>query len=159
MIDPVIVGVISDTHGLIRPEAVQALQGSQLIVHAGDVGKPQILTALEAVAPVLAVRGNIDTGEWANELPFTRTIEVPGTRLYVIHNLDELNIDPGAAGFQGVISGHSHHPSIEWREGIMYLNPGSAGPRRFNLPVMVAKIEVIGKKLVPELIELKHQNG
>ncbi len=155
MAAPVLIGVISDTHGLLRPEAIQALQGSTRIIHAGDAGNPGVLKALQAIAPLTAVRGNVDAGGWANQLPISATIEISAARLFIIHNLDELTLNVKQEGFQGIISGHSHKPSIQWRDGILYLNPGSAGPRRFKLPVMVAQIEMVGNKLVPKFVELK----
>lgn len=148
-------GVISDTHGLLRPEAVQALKGSRLIIHAGDIGKPEILGTLQEIAPVVAVRGNVDKGAWAQALPTTQALEVGQAWLYVIHDLAGLDLQPGAAGFGAVIFGHSHQPSVEMRNGVLYLNPGSAGPRRFRLPVSLALIEVQGKLLRPHLIELQ----
>ena len=148
------IGVISDTHGLLRPTAVEALAGSALIIHAGDVGKPEILVALREVAPVVAVRGNVDRGAWAWELPEREVAEVGQVRLYVLHDLAMLDLDPVAAGFQAVISGHSHQPSIEHRDGVLYLNPGSAGPRRFTLPMSLALIRVEGTTLQPQLVEL-----
>jgi len=149
------IGIIADTHGLMRPEALEALQGSELIVHAGDVGGPLILEDLRAIAPVVAVRGNIDREHWAQALPEREAIEWAGISLYVIHDIKELALDPAAAGFSVVISGHSHRPSIRHRSGILLLNPGSAGPRRFNLPVSVALIEVQDGTVEPRLIELK----
>ncbi len=149
-----LIGVISDTHGLMRPEALEALAGSELIVHAGDIGKPQVLESLRAIAPVVAVRGNIDKGEWAQALPKFEIAEVARNLLYVVHDLNELDLDPGAAGFSAVVSGHSHQPSIRYRKGVLLLNPGSAGPRRFNLPVSVALIYVKDGKLEPRLIDL-----
>lgn len=149
------VGVIADTHGLLRPEALETLKGSDLIIHAGDVGKPEILETLQKIAPVFAVRGNVDTGNWAEVLPQTQAVEVGQTWIYVIHDPFDLDIEPGAAGFSAVIFGHSHQPSLETRKGVMFLNPGSAGPRRFRLPVSVAVIEVRGLKLRPQLIELE----
>lgn len=148
------IGVIADTHGLLRPEALEILKGSNLIVHAGDAGKPEVLEALQELAPVVAVRGNVDKGVWSQTLPLSQAIEVGQTWLYVLHDLFELDIDPGAAGFSAVIFGHSHRPSLETRKGVMYLNPGSAGPRRFHLPVSLAVIELTGKNLRPQLIEL-----
>ena len=136
------IGLISDTHGLLRPEAVRALAGCQLIVHAGDVGKPGILDDLRAIAPVVAVRGNIDEGEWAAQLPPTAVVTAKSARIYVIHDVHELDIDPAAAGFAIVVSGHSHKASREERSGVLYLNPGSAGPRRFRLPVALARLEL-----------------
>jgi len=151
---PLTVGVISDTHGLLRPEAVAALEGSDLIVHAGDVGDPEVLAPLRELAPVHAVRGNVDRGTWAEELPLDRVVEVGGHRLYVLHILDELDLDPAAAGFAAVIFGHSHRPHRERRDGVLYLNPGSAGPRRFRLPVTVARLSVSEQGLTAEIVEL-----
>ena len=148
------IGVISDTHGLLRPQALAALQGCQRIIHAGDMGRPEILMALDAIAPLTAVRGNVDRGAWAQALPATQAIQIGELLIYVLHDLNELDLDPAAAGFHAVVSGHSHQPSIEWREGVLYLNPGSAGPRRFRLPVCLAKIFVLGDQLEAELIEL-----
>src|SRR5437868_5509099 len=130
-----VVGVISDTHGLIRPQALDALRDSNLIIHAGDVGKPAVLDALSAIAPTHAVRGNVDTSDWAQGLPPTQHIRVGEHILFVLHNIAELDLDPAAAGFAAVIFGHSHMPAIETRQGVLFLNPGSAGPRRFKLPV------------------------
>jgi putative phosphoesterase len=137
-----VVGLISDTHGLLRPEAVRALVGSDLIIHAGDVGTPEILDALRAVAPVVAVRGNVDTGAWAAGLPETAVAEAGGTLLYVLHDLNELDLDPAAAGFGVVVSGHSHQPARAERGGVLFVNPGSAGRRRFKLPVTVARLDL-----------------
>ena len=148
------VGVISDTHGLLRPEATEALQGSKLIVHAGDVGNAEVLERLRAIAPTVAVRGNVDGGAWATALPVTEVVEVGRLRLYVLHELSGLDLDPKAAGFAAVISGHTHRPSAEVRNGVLYLNPGSAGPRRFSLPVAVAKLQVVGETLSHEILEL-----
>jgi putative phosphoesterase len=136
-------GVISDTHGLIRPEALELLAGCELIIHAGDIGKPDVLAELQAIAPVVAVRGNNDKGEWAKNLPETEVVEFAGLYLYVLHDLHELDLDPAAAGFRVVISGHSHRPEISHREEVLYLNPGSAGPRRFKLPNSLAFLEVV----------------
>ena len=148
------VGVISDTHGLLRPEATKALRGSKLIVHAGDVGNAEVLERLRAIAPTVAVRGNVDGGAWATALPVTDVVEVGRLRLYVLHELSGLDLDPKAAGFAAVISGHTHRPSAEVRNGVLYLNPGSAGPRRFSLPVAVAKLQVVGVSLSHEILEL-----
>jgi putative phosphoesterase len=148
------VGVLSDTHGLLRPEAVEALSGCDLLVHAGDVGKPEILGKLQSIAPVYAVRGNVDRGNWAAALPETQVVEVEGALLYVLHDLGELEIDPVAAGYQAVISGHTHQPLIEMRDGVLYLNPGSVGPRRFHRPVSLARLEVRGAALRAEIIFL-----
>ena len=149
------IGVISDTHGLVRPEAVAALRGSDLIVHAGDVGHPAVLEALRAVAPVVAVRGNNDHGAWAEKLSATEVVERAGVLLYVLHDLAELDIDLKAAGFHAVIAGHSHQPKLERREGVLYLNPGSAGPRRFKLPVALARVRIHAAGIDAELVELE----
>jgi len=150
----VIVGVISDTHGLLRDEAIQALAGSGRIIHAGDIGNPGILDALAKIAPVTAVRGNVDRDRWAGFLPLTESIELEGATVYVLHNLADLDLDPRTAGIQAVICGHSHQPLSEIRNGVLYLNPGSAGPRRFRLPVTLARLHVNGAKLRPELVPL-----
>src|SRR5689334_11946789 len=136
------VGLISDTHGLLRERAVEALQGSDVIVHAGDVGKPEILDRLKLIAPVFAVRGNVDTDAWAAQLPETVVVGAGAGRIYVLHDLARLDLDPAAAGFRAVVSGHSHKPGRTWRGGVLYVNPGSAGPRRFRLPVTVARMDV-----------------
>jgi uncharacterized protein len=151
------IGVISDTHGLLRPEAVAALRGAELIVHAGDAGRPEILDALREIAPVLAVRGNVDRGAWADALPEWQVVGAGPVRLYVLHDVHYLSafgVDPAAPGYAAIISGHSHRPSIATRDGVVWLNPGSAGPRRFSLPVTVAVIEVVDGVLHPSLIEL-----
>jgi putative phosphoesterase len=145
------VGVISDTHGLLRPEAEQALAGVALIIHAGDVGKPEVLERLRAIAPVEAVRGNNDHGRWADELPETRVVEVADRRLYVLHDLSTLDLDPRAAGFDAVIAGHSHRPAVEKKEGWLFLNPGAAGPRRFSLPISLAVLHLGRRGLRAEL--------
>lgn len=149
------VGVISDTHGLLRPEALRALAGVDRIVHAGDVGGPDVLEALAAIAPVSAVRGNNDRGAWAAALPATEVVELEGCSLYVLHELEHLDLDPAAAGFQAVISGHSHQPSATSRDGVLYLNPGSAGPRRFRLPIALARLDVSGNLLSHEIVHLR----
>ena len=154
MNQPHVSGVISDTHGLLRPEAVQALQGSELIIHAGDVGGPEILDDLRRIAPVEAILGNVDTGIWAQGLPQTRTVEIGGVRIYVIHNIDNLSIDAAAVGYAVVVSGHSHRPLSVQKNGVLFLNPGSAGPRRFDLPISVALLRVMGKKVEAQLVEL-----
>jgi putative phosphoesterase len=136
------IGVISDTHGLVRPEALRSLRGSELIVHAGDVGHPDVLAALERLAPVVAVRGNNDRGPWARRLPATETVEIEGARLLVIHDVAELQEDPAGNDIAAVIAGHSHRPKVETRNGVLFLNPGSAGPRRFSLPLSVARVNV-----------------
>ena len=149
-----IVGVVSDTHGLVRPEALARLRGSELIVHCGDVGAPAVLDALRAIAPVRAVRGNNDRGPWASALPADAVIELGPHRLYVIHDVGELAIDPEAAGFAAVLFGHSHRPSVERRRGLLWINPGSAGPRRFRLPVAVARLVVGPRRCDACIIEL-----
>jgi putative phosphoesterase len=149
------VGVISDTHGLLRPAAATALNGVELIVHAGDIGQRRVLEGLEEIAPVVAIRGNVDRRELVGDHPRTRVVQVDGALLYVIHDLLELDLDPAAAGFQAVIFGHSHKPSIEYRNGILYLNPGAAGPRRFKLPVSLAILEVQETNLDARLITLE----
>jgi len=136
------VGLISDTHGLLRPEALVALRGSDLIIHAGDVGKPEIIEQLRVLAPVVAVRGNIDKGPWASQLPLTAIAEAGSAQIYVLHDLEQLDLDPVAARFKAVVSGHSHKPGHAERDGVMYVNPGSAGPRRFQLPIMVARLDL-----------------
>ena len=148
------IGVISDTHGLLRPEAVGALEGVSLILHAGDVGQPNILSELARVAPVKAVRGNVDRGDWASQLPTTEAVEVGGVSLYMLHDLEDLDLEPDAAGFQVVIFGHSHKPSVTEERGVVYLNPGSAGPRRFKLPVSLARLEVQEGEVVVEEVRL-----
>jgi uncharacterized protein len=139
---PTRIGLISDTHGLLRPQALDALRGSELILHAGDVGKPEILTALRDLAPVIAVRGNVDTADWARALPETAVAEAGGVRLYVLHDLHALDLNPAAAGFRVVVNGHSHQPGKFERDGVLYVNPGSAGPRRFQLPASVARLHL-----------------
>ncbi len=148
------IGVISDTHGLLRPQAVAALHDVDHIIHAGDIGSPDILTALAEVAPLTVVRGNNDTEPWAESLPERLTKRIGGVQVHLLHNLKELDIDPAAAGVQVVIAGHSHRPLNEWREGVLYLNPGSAGPRRFQLPVSVAEIIVEHNAFEARIIEL-----
>jgi uncharacterized protein len=149
-----VIGVISDTHGLLRPEAVAALAGVDHIVHAGDIGAPDIITALERVAPVTAVRGNNDREAWARSIPWTNTLSIARKRLYLLHNIAELEIDPVAEGFAVVIAGHSHKPVINQRDGVLFLNPGSAGRRRFKLPIAVAKLYVDAKSVRAEIIEI-----
>jgi len=149
-----LVGVISDTHGLLRPEAVEALRGADLILHAGDVGAPEVLEALGRLAPVHAVRGNNDRAPWAAKLPLTEVVPVGAHLFYVLHEGDLLDLDPAAAGFAAVVSGHSHKPVIETRGGVLWLNPGSAGPRRFRLPVTVARVRVRGAALAAELVDV-----
>jgi uncharacterized protein len=147
-------GVISDTHGLLRPEALRALRGSERIVHAGDIGSPEILAALRRIAPVTAVRGNNDRGAWARRLPETRVLRLAGVRLFLIHDLHALPVDPRPAGIQVVIAGHSHQPRVERRGGVLYFNPGSAGPRRFRLPVTVGRLIIRDGRVRSRLIHL-----
>jgi putative phosphoesterase len=137
-----LIGLISDTHGLLRSAAIEALRGSELIIHAGDVGKPEILVELRQVAPVIAVKGNIDTGAWASELPETAMVEAGPATIYVLHDVHALDLDPAAAGIEIVVSGHSHQPGSTERSGVLYINPGSAGPRRFRLPITVARVNL-----------------
>lgn len=151
----IIVGVISDTHGLLRPEALDALHGSDLIIHAGDVGNPEIIEKLRRVAPTFVVRGNIDKGHWAGALPMTEVVEVGERLFYVLHDISQLDLDPADADFAAVVFGHSHVPSIETRDGVLFLNPGSAGPRRFKLPIAVARIGVAPDQLRPEILTLQ----
>jgi hypothetical protein len=148
------VGVISDTHGLVRPEALAALAGVERIVHAGDIGAPDVLDALGRIAPVTAVRGNNDRERWAADIPETDVLQIGEVSLYVLHDLHELDLDPRAAGFAAVIAGHSHQPRMEERDGVLYLNPGSAGPRRFKLPISLARLTVTGGHLRAELVTL-----
>ena len=152
---PCSVGLISDTHGLLRPEAVRALRGSDAIIHAGDVGDPAILDELARLAPVTVVRGNIDKGAWAASLPETAVLEIGGVLFYVVHNIDDLEIDPAAAGFAAVVYGHSHQPGMQEKDGVLYVNPGSAGPRRFSLPISAGRLAIEDARLSAELIELK----
>ena len=149
-----LIGVISDTHGLLRPEAVLKLRGSDYIIHAGDIGKPEILNELEKIAPVTAVRGNVDGDAWAKKIPLTEVLEVGGVSIYVLHILHELDIKPEAAGFRAVVYGHSHHPKQQTKNGVLYFNPGSAGPRRFNLPVSLGRLRIEGGKLQGEIVNL-----
>jgi len=148
-----IAGIISDTHGLLRPEALKALEGVDRILHGGDVGNAEVLEALREIAPVVAVRGNNDKGAWANELPQWEVAELERVFVYMIHDLKEIDISP-AGSFQVVVSGHSHKPSIEEHRGVLYINPGSAGPRRFNLPISIALLRVTGDQASAEIVEL-----
>jgi uncharacterized protein len=148
------IAVISDTHGLLRPEAVEALAGSEHIIHAGDVGDAAILDKLNEIAPVTAVRGNVDHGDWAEKLPDTNVLEVEGVSIFVLHILDKLDLKPAAAGFAAVVYGHSHVPKTEMKNGVLYFNPGGAGPRRFNLPVTVGKLIVGSESVRGEIVPL-----
>jgi putative phosphoesterase len=149
-----ILGLISDTHGLLREEAVRALHGSDLILHAGDVGGPGILEALRAVAPVVAVRGNIDTDPWGQTLPLTELVQAGVVPIYMVHILQDLDVNPPAAGFHIVVSGHSHKPMQTEKHGVVYINPGSAGPRRFQLPVTVARLDLAKRPWKAEFLDL-----
>jgi putative phosphoesterase len=148
------VGVLSDTHGLLRPEAREAMRGCGLILHAGDVGDEDVLMELRKIAPVVAVRGNVDSGPWAGRLPATEVAECEGKSLYLLHRLADLDLSPRAACFDAVIYGHSHRPAIEWRKEVLFFNPGSAGPRRFSLPVTVGRIEIVAGELRPAIIPI-----
>ena len=148
------VGLISDTHGLMRAEALQALAGSDFIIHAGDIGDQAVIERLGEIAPVTAVRGNNDTDAWAAEIPETNVLDAKGIRFFVLHSVKDLDVDPAEAGFQAVVSGHSHRPEIHVREGVLFINPGSAGPRRFRLPISVATIVCRNGLIAPQLVEL-----
>lgn len=150
-----IIGVISDTHGLVRPEAIEALRGSAMIVHAGDIGAPDVLAALRRIAPVFAVRGNNDYAAWAAQLPETDVVHAGRHRLHVLHDVRELRANPGAAGWSAVIHGHTHKPKIEVKAGVLWFNPGSAGPRRFKLPVTAGRLMLTNGGLTPEIISLE----
>ena len=149
------IGLISDTHGLLRPEALAFLQGSDHIVHGGDICEPHVLEVLNAIAPVTAVRGNNDRGSWASGLRETELLQLEEIFVYAIHDLAELDIEPHAAGVQVVVSGHSHKPSVERREGVLYVNPGSAGPRRFKLPISVGELTVVGRSVSARIVALE----
>lgn len=148
------IGVISDTHGLVRPQVFEVFQGVNVILHAGDIGHADVLTKLKTIAPVFAVRGNNDRSDWAAGLPTTQVVERDQHVFYILHEVDDLDLDPAAANFSAVIFGHSHKPSVEFRKGVLFLNPGSAGPRRFSLPIAVARVEVTPSGLQPEIISL-----
>jgi putative phosphoesterase len=150
----VAIGVISDTHGLLRPEAVEALLGSDLILHAGDVGDKEVLDVLGQIAPVTAVRGNVDTASWARTLPESEVINAGGVSVYMLHNVGQLDLKPEAAGFRVVVYGHSHQPKIEEKNGVLFFNPGSAGPRRFTKPVSVGRLKIGAGKVQAEIIKL-----
>jgi hypothetical protein len=150
----VLIGVISDTHGLLRPEAIEALRGADHILHAGDVGDPLILDSLRELAPLTAIGGNIDAQGPCSYLPATEVVTLHGRTFYMLHDRYALDLDPVAAGFAAVISGHSHRPLIEWRRGVLYLNPGSAGPRRFSLPISLGLVTISANALEPRLVTL-----
>jgi putative phosphoesterase len=149
-----VIGVISDTHGLLRPEALAALRGVDRIIHAGDIGAPEVLSALAALAPVTAVRGNNDRGPWAAAIPATEVVDAGGLSIYVIHDASEIDLDPHAAGFRVVVAGHSHRPAQTERDGVLWFNPGSAGPRRFSLPVALGRLTVEGSVARGEIVTL-----
>jgi uncharacterized protein len=149
----VIVGVISDTHGLLRPEAVELLRGSEHIIHAGDIGAPEIIPELQKIAPVTAIRGNVDTQPWAQGFAETEVVELGGLYVYIIHDANAIDLNPKAAGFAAVISGHSHQPKQEIKNGVLYFNPGSAGPRRFKLPISVGRLKIVDGKVSAEILE------
>ena len=149
-----IIGVISDTHGLLRPEALAALQGSEHILHAGDIGASEIIPALEKIAPVTAIRGNVDREPWTKKFPETEVVELAGLLFYLIHDVNALDINPRAAGFAAVISGHSHQPKQEIKDGVLYFNPGSAGQRRFRLPITLGQLEIVDGKIEGKIIPL-----
>jgi putative phosphoesterase len=148
------IGVISDTHGLLRPEAEQRLAGVEHIIHAGDIGRPEIIASLGRIAPVTAIRGNVDTADWAARYPATTTFELGGRSIHVVHDVHDLALDPRASGIDIIMSGHSHKPRIETVDGVLYLNPGSAGPRRFSLPVTLAIMELDGSGIRPVIHDL-----
>lgn len=148
------IGIISDTHGLLRPEARERLAGVDHIIHAGDIGGPEVIAGLRELAPTTAIRGNVDRGQWANDHPHTEWLTLGGRTIYVLHNLNELDLDPAAAGIDVVVSGHSHQPKIETVDSVLYLNPGSAGPRRFTLPIALAILELTGDALQPRIHQL-----
>ncbi len=152
------IGLISDTHGLLRKEAVQALRESELILHAGDVGKREILEELKKIAPVVAVRGNVDTDPWAKALPETAVTQAGAVLIYILHDVNALDLNPAASGFHIVVSGHSHKPGKSERDGVLYINPGSAGPRRFHLPIAVARLQLEGTAYDVEFVDLEAPN-
>src|SRR6478735_3958058 len=141
------IGIISDTHGLLRPEAVELLRGSEHIIHAGDIGALEIIPELEKIAQVTAIRGNVDTDAWTRRYAETEVVELGGVFLYVLHDVNAIDLNPKAAGFAAVISGHSHKPKQEAKDGVLYFNPGSAGPRRFKLPISVGRLEIVDKEI------------
>ena len=148
------IGIISDTHGLLRPEAVERLAGVDHILHAGDICRPDVIENLRKIAPTTAVRGNVDSGDWAAAYPMTAQVTLGGRSFHVLHNLAELDFDPAAAGVDVIVSGHSHRPRIETIGGVLYLNPGSAGPRRFSLPIALATLELSGERMQPCILDI-----
>lgn len=153
--DQTVIGVVSDTHGLLRPEALKHLAEVDRIIHAGDIGAPNVLEKLRTLAPVDAIRGNNDKGSWAEAIPETLLLEIAGHQVHVLHDLKQIDLSPSAAGISVVISGHSHKPVVEEREGVLFVNPGSIGPRRFRLPISLAKLYITAQEVRAELIELK----
>ena len=153
------IGVISDTHGLLRPEAEQCLAGVEHIIHAGDIGRPEVIAGLRRIAPVIAIKGNVDTADWAARYPATRTVKLGGRAIYILHDVHQLKLDPASRGIDVVISGHSHRPGIETVDGVLYLNPGSAGPRRFGLPISLATIELSRNGIRPVIHDLESAQG
>lgn len=149
------IGVISDTHGLLRPEAEQCLAGVAHIIHAGDIGRPEVIAGLRRIAPVIAIKGNVDTADWAARYPATKTVKLGGCAIHVLHDLHQLKLDPASRGIDVVISGHSHKPDIETVDGVLFLNPGSAGPRRFSLPITLATLELTGSGIRPVIHQLE----
>src|SRR3954451_18710717 len=148
------IGIISDTHGLLRPEAIRQLAGADHIIHAGDIGAPEVIEGLRKIAPTTAIRGNIDVGAWAKDYPGTELLVLGGRAFYVLHNLKEITLDPAASGFDIVVSGHSHRPKIETKNGVLYVNPGSAGPRRFKFPLTIAIITLSDRAFLPRILEI-----
>jgi len=149
-----LIGIISDTHGLVRPQALAALKDVDMILHAGDIGSQDVLDTLNEIAPVIAVRGNNDKADWARSLPDWEVVEVGNISIYMLHDVKEIDISPSGAGFQVVVSGHSHRPAVAEQRGVLYVNPGSAGPRRFKLPVSLAHLHVAGEKVYAKIIEI-----
>ena len=147
------IGLIADTHGLMRPEALAALKGSEIIIHAGDIGRPEVIDALNAMAPVIAIRGNNDRDSWAKQIPDLLDLQINGVRIYVIHNVNEMD-SASASGFQAVVSGHSHKPNLVTKDGVLFINPGSAGPRRFKLPVTVGKLLFVRDTIKAKIVNL-----
>lgn len=152
--NPITVGILSDTHGLLRPEVVTALAGCDHILHAGDIGENEVLDGLERIAPVVAVRGNMDYGSWSNSLPPKEMIEIGGIFFYILHDLNQLDLEPSAAGIHVVVSGHTHQPHLIKKNGVTYLNPGSAGHRRFDYPVSVARVRIENGTMIPRIFEI-----
>jgi uncharacterized protein len=148
------IGIISDTHGVLRPEAIKRLACADHIIHAGDIGAPEVIEGLRRIAPITAIRGNIDAGEWAKDYPDTELVVLGGRALYVLHNLKKIQLDPAASGFDVVVSGHSHRPRIQTNNGVLYVNPGSAGPRRFKLPIAIAILTLSDRAILPRILEI-----